>query len=165
VAAWVETAPGELVLVDATPRWEEPTFTVEQVLAVPPGPLAARTAELLGAARRDGGWCRSWVDADATARAAIDQALATGKFLSPQLVRTLGESLPAGSTLYLSNSLPVREAEMFLPASPTPIQVQVHRGANSTGSPRRPPARRSTPPDRWSCSPATWPSCTTSADS
>ena len=130
VSAWIETSPGELVLVDGAGRWEEPTFTFGEVLAAPPGPLAARTAELLGAHRHDSDWRRSWVDADATARAALENALGVGKFLAPQLVRALGDSLPDGATLYLSNSLPVRDAEMFLAATSTTVHVQVHRGAN-----------------------------------
>jgi 2-succinyl-5-enolpyruvyl-6-hydroxy-3-cyclohexene-1-carboxylate synthase len=130
VTSWIETSPAELVLVEGSGRWEEPTFTFGRVLAVPPAPLAARAAEVLTARSRDGRWRRSWIDADATARATLDHALAMGKFLSPQLVWALGDALPAGSTLYLSNSLPVREGEMFLPATATNVHVQVHRGAN-----------------------------------
>lgn len=62
---------------------------------------------------------------------ALDGMLASqGGFPEPAAVRTCLESLAAGSLLSLGNSLPVREADLFCPASERSIAVLSQRGAS-----------------------------------
>jgi 2-succinyl-5-enolpyruvyl-6-hydroxy-3-cyclohexene-1-carboxylate synthase len=52
------------------------------------------------------------------------------ELLAPQVVAVLAEALPDGATLFVSNSMAVRELDAFLPVSTRRIRVLANRGAN-----------------------------------
>lgn len=70
--------------------------------------------------------------ANAEAWRAVERELArTGEALSePRAVRSLLDELPSPCTLVLGNSLPIREADAYVPASPKRVRVLTQRGAN-----------------------------------
>jgi len=75
------------------------------------------------------GWLDSWREADAAAAGAIAGAL--GNALSEPLVaRELARSLPAEATLYLASSMPIRDAEAYMPARAGAPRMLSNRGAN-----------------------------------
>jgi len=72
----------------------------------------------------------SWRHAEASARALIDVALADGAAFEGSVVWKLSRHLPAETPLFIANSMPVRDAEYFWPASDRRVRVLVNRGAN-----------------------------------
>jgi 2-succinyl-5-enolpyruvyl-6-hydroxy-3-cyclohexene-1-carboxylate synthase len=76
------------------------------------------------------GWLDGWRAADDAAGDTIAAEL--GDELSEPLVAArLGEWLPAGATLFVASSMPIRDVEEFAPASETaPVVVLSNRGAN-----------------------------------
>jgi 2-succinyl-5-enolpyruvyl-6-hydroxy-3-cyclohexene-1-carboxylate synthase len=50
--------------------------------------------------------------------------------LAPQVVAVLAGALPDGATLFVSNSMAVRDLDAFLPVSTRRIRVLANRGAN-----------------------------------
>ncbi len=71
-------------------------------------------------------------EANAQAWRAVERQLAreTDTLSEPRAVRTLLEALPSPCTLVLGNSLPIREADAYLPASTKSVRVLTQRGAN-----------------------------------
>jgi 2-succinyl-5-enolpyruvyl-6-hydroxy-3-cyclohexene-1-carboxylate synthase len=67
--------------------------------------------------------------ANGTAWRVIEAALADG-FPEGAAVRAAVDAVPDGGVLALGNSLPIREVEMFVPASTRAIPVWTQRGAN-----------------------------------
>lgn len=77
--------------------------------------------------RRD--WLAAWGRLESRARAALDREIEAGPLLSARTARTVVASLPAGSVLLASNSLPVRDLDAF--ASDTgAVTVVGNRGAS-----------------------------------
>jgi 2-succinyl-5-enolpyruvyl-6-hydroxy-3-cyclohexene-1-carboxylate synthase len=75
------------------------------------------------------GWLDGWRDADRKAADAINETL--GDELSEPLVaRKVGEWLGPDATLFVASSMPIRDAETFLPAGAEPPRVIANRGAN-----------------------------------
>jgi len=93
----------------------------------PGDPVAAR--ERGNGAPLDPAWLARWRAADDAAAEAI--ALALGEELSEPLVAArLGKWLPAGATLFVASSMPVRDVELCFPAREPSPRVLSNRGAN-----------------------------------
>lgn len=118
---WLRTATRHVV-VDAHPRWADPTRTAEFVLHTVP--TAERTA---------GPWLTRWQEVATAAGAAIDAVLdeahETGELTEPGVARALGRALPAGSLLVTGPSRAVRDLELCLPAR-ADLRVLGNRGVN-----------------------------------
>ncbi len=100
------------------------------------GAAAAGGGAVGGAGAAAGGagsrteWAGQWIRAEAAAQRAIDQVLAAqGRLTEPALARSLVATVPAGSTLLVSSSMPVRDVEWF--GRPRAgLTVHANRGAN-----------------------------------
>jgi 2-succinyl-5-enolpyruvyl-6-hydroxy-3-cyclohexene-1-carboxylate synthase len=131
---WLERhPPRHLVGIGADAGWSDPSHLLSALWRVDPGPLLAAAAERLGPRpRADGdGWLRGLAAAERAAQAALEDELAVEPaLLEPRAVRELAEALPEGALLYVSNSMPVRDLDAFLPASERPLRVLANRGAS-----------------------------------
>ncbi len=129
---WLEARPPEHHwLIDPHARFSDPSRLVSERLEVDPVLLLDGAASLLGAAPRASAWCWDFLRAERAAQAALERELSEEPaLLEPRAVRELAAALPDGALLYLSNSMPVRDADAFLPASPRPLTVLANRGAN-----------------------------------
>jgi 2-succinyl-5-enolpyruvyl-6-hydroxy-3-cyclohexene-1-carboxylate synthase len=77
----------------------------------------------------DADWLASWREADEVADDAVAGALAD-ELSEPLAARELARALPAEATLYLASSMPIRDAESFVPARADTPRVLSNRGAN-----------------------------------
>jgi 2-succinyl-5-enolpyruvyl-6-hydroxy-3-cyclohexene-1-carboxylate synthase len=119
------------IVVDPDGGWNEPTWTAEQMLQVEPGTLAAQLAGML-APRAESDWRGRWEELSRAADDAIDEFLESlgDELFEPRIHRRLGALLPAGSTVYVASSMPVRDLETFFPAVDRPLRFLSNRGAN-----------------------------------
>ena len=132
VRLWLEqTRPEHVVVIDPADRrgraapalrltgWVQ--ALVDRLdLGIAPAP--ERSAE-----RR--GWLDAWARLESQARSALDSEIAAGPLLSALTARTVVASLPAGSVLLVSNSLPVRDLDAFVPDTGA-VTVVGNRGAS-----------------------------------
>jgi 2-succinyl-5-enolpyruvyl-6-hydroxy-3-cyclohexene-1-carboxylate synthase len=126
-------APEHLVLVDPDGAWNDPSHLASQVLRVDPAALCDAVCEGLAksSAPPRSGWLEDFAAADRQTAAAVEHCLSEEESLfEPRAVRELAQALPDGSLLYVSNSMPVRDLDAFLPASPRPLRVLCNRGAS-----------------------------------
>jgi 2-succinyl-5-enolpyruvyl-6-hydroxy-3-cyclohexene-1-carboxylate synthase len=119
------------VVVDPEYGWNEPTWTAEEILRVAPSLLSDALADAVG--QRSGtAWLGSWQEAGRAVDAAIDAFLESlgDELFEPRIYREMAPRLPAGSTVYVSSSMPVRDLETFFPSLTTPLCFLANRGAN-----------------------------------
>ena len=128
LGAWRRHAGALEVAVDAHGRWFDPDHRAAHVLHADPTAVCRALACTLG--EPDASWTAAWRTAEAAAHAAIDEALATEDLPSePGLARIVLGALPAGSSLVVSSSMPVRDLEWFgRPGAD--VRVLANRGAN-----------------------------------
>jgi 2-succinyl-5-enolpyruvyl-6-hydroxy-3-cyclohexene-1-carboxylate synthase len=110
--------------------WGDPSALALELLRSEPAALARDLAGRIPA-RPQGAFARSWIEAGRRARAALDahlDALATPS--EPGAIRALAEVTPDGTTVFLASSLPVREADLYWPASSKRLRFVANRGAN-----------------------------------
>ncbi len=78
----------------------------------------------------DGTYLARWREADAAVAAATADPLAASGLSEPAVARALGAALPAGATLVVASSMPIRDLETWLPLRDDPPRIIANRGAN-----------------------------------
>jgi 2-succinyl-5-enolpyruvyl-6-hydroxy-3-cyclohexene-1-carboxylate synthase len=116
----------EQIAFDPDAAWQDPSASLTETRRCDPV-LALRAWTPKTPA--DPHWLAGWRAADDAAGAAMTRAL--GDELSEPLVAgRLGQWLPADATLFVASSMPVRDIELFFPASECSPRVLSNRGAN-----------------------------------
>lgn len=132
-------APEQLV-VDPGATWKEPTRRASLVARAPEGPTARALADRLKAAaadpgRAERGWSDLWRRADDAVAQVLEAELDAGgegetALTEPGAIRALGRRLADGEIVLTASSMPVRDAEAFLPGGPEAVRFIANRGAN-----------------------------------
>ena len=109
------------VAFDPDATWHDPDSVVGLRIAGAAPPAAAVASEP--------GWLDSWLVADASASAAVEETL--GPELSePAVARGLTDWLPTEATLFVASSMPIRDVEEFAGVRADAPRVLSNRGAN-----------------------------------
>ena len=116
--------------------WSDPSQRAEwAVRAEPVAACVALYASLSGmaghAGAADADWAARWCRVNERARTAITEVLEGDDAPSePRLFAELAAALPAGTTLWASSSMPVRDLDSFAARRDVPLSVLANRGAN-----------------------------------
>lgn len=125
--------PTQLV-VDGGAGWREPALIRTTFIHADELLFADALAELLAGPRRESTWTADWLAAERTASQALADWLACPELsaepFEPLPFVVMPELLPAAAILFAGNSMPVRDMDTYLPASPGPIRCFANRGAN-----------------------------------
>jgi 2-succinyl-5-enolpyruvyl-6-hydroxy-3-cyclohexene-1-carboxylate synthase len=127
--AWLDGLDAGVTQLGFDPQssWHDPSGSLQVVLAADAAATLVATATHAPSA--DPAWLAAWRDADARAAVAIDGVL--GDELSePRVARELGARLPAGATLFVASSMPVRDVEAYTAVRDDAPRVLCNRGAN-----------------------------------
>ncbi len=117
------------VVLDAHAAWHEPTRSAELLLhaAAAPACDALAAALEMRTSERDPSWLRAWRQADS----AVPRALAESPDpFEPKALAAIEPALPAGASVWVGSSMPIRDVEAYFPQSDKPIRFLANRGAN-----------------------------------
>jgi len=118
--------------VDAAGAWRDPARRSREVVAADPAAFArALAAALAKGSEPLPGWNESFGRAETAAR----RALAGFRHMDPafdegRLIAALADAAPDGATLYVGNSMPVRDLDLFVPFLPKRLRVLANRGTS-----------------------------------
>jgi 2-succinyl-5-enolpyruvyl-6-hydroxy-3-cyclohexene-1-carboxylate synthase len=127
LAALPESVPQ--VLADPWGRWADPERTATHMTRSTASALARALA---GTAAPESEWAAAWRGAEVAARSAIDGLIGSGGDLElsePAVAAAALAGLPAGGSLVVSSSMPVRDVEWYGRPHPA-MRVLANRGAN-----------------------------------
>lgn len=117
------------VLIDRDGAWVDPNRTLRRIVAADPAATAAAVVDDL-LERPASRWLASWRAAEQTARSAVDELLdAEPRLSEPAVARDLAALLPAGATLTVASSMPVRDLALFMRPRDG-LRVLANRGAS-----------------------------------
>jgi 2-succinyl-5-enolpyruvyl-6-hydroxy-3-cyclohexene-1-carboxylate synthase len=118
------------VLVDPAGAWSDPDRTAAVVERSRPEALCRAVLDRRPGAAPATEWRCRWMAAERAAQRAIDEHLAgVGGLTEAAVARLVVAAVPAGSTLMVSSSMPVRDVEWW--GAPRPgLSVVANRGAN-----------------------------------
>jgi len=131
VRLWMQQhRPARVILIDPSEHWHEPSFTITDHLVVDPASLFGHRDRSEDRPADPSGWLKSWRRADQVAADAVGADLDANPLMAPLVARTLVETLPEGSALITSNSMPVRDLDSFVAVGQPRISVIANRGAS-----------------------------------
>jgi 2-succinyl-5-enolpyruvyl-6-hydroxy-3-cyclohexene-1-carboxylate synthase len=130
---WLEAHPEvEQIVVDPH-GWSDPTSMAFELIQSDPIRLAQSVADQLESRgpRPTTPYTSTWVEAGRRAREVIDAKLMGSELLSePSVARLLADVLPDPATLFLANSMPVRDVDQAWPVGDRTLRVFGNRGVN-----------------------------------
>ncbi len=118
---WLDASSPDEVVIAPAGWWPDPAHRAAVVLDTVP--VAPPDHEPVAE------WLAAWTEAAALAADAIDGVLTTESLSEPGVARHLTRTLPAGSALVVSSSMPVRDVEWF-GVGRRDLRVLANRGAN-----------------------------------
>lgn len=127
--------PAVVVAVGPHFSWADPDRVVHTVVVADPAAWAEAVAVSLedrGHRPVGDGWAAAWTAAEAAAQAALDGVLGgpDAPATEPAVARAVLGSLPPGTAVVVSSSMPVRDLEWYAPCLDDPPPVFANRGAN-----------------------------------
>jgi 2-succinyl-5-enolpyruvyl-6-hydroxy-3-cyclohexene-1-carboxylate synthase len=125
---WLDPSVDQ-VLVDPDGAWLDPLHGVSGRMVADPELLLGALADAVDV-MVDEEWVRTWIDADAAARGAID-ALVDGwdEPFEGRIARDVVRATPTEGALVVASSMPVRDVESFAPARDQ-VTFHANRGVN-----------------------------------
>jgi len=132
---WTERhRPRHVVAIDPDGSWNDPSHLCSALLRAEPGATCSAVCDALGSEavpRESSPWLGDFLRAERRASEALQRlARDESSLLEPRAVLELAESLPDDALLYVSNSMPVRDLDAFLPTSSRQLRVLCNRGVN-----------------------------------
>lgn len=119
------------VLVDLPGGFRDPLAVTTHRLDGDADLVAEALAAELGSFAPEDGWCEAWQTADTRARDAMQSASASfADLFEGRVFVELQRGLPAGGSIFASNSMPVRDLDSFLVSDAKPLAAVSNRGAN-----------------------------------
>jgi 2-succinyl-5-enolpyruvyl-6-hydroxy-3-cyclohexene-1-carboxylate synthase len=119
---WLELHPSsQLVMLDPDRTWSDPDHLASEVIDADPVRLCQSLESQLRRHASPPGcprWLGEWSAAETRARRVVESRVGpSARLLAPQVVAVLAGALPDGATLFVSNSMAVRDLDAFLMAS------------------------------------------------
>jgi 2-succinyl-5-enolpyruvyl-6-hydroxy-3-cyclohexene-1-carboxylate synthase len=129
---WIERQlPEHLILVDPEAGWNDPCHLASDLLRVDPLALCDALIGRVARSKDESAWLQCVLRAERCTAGVVESLVADeDELFEPRAIRELAEALPDGGIVYVSNSMPVRDLDAFLPVSNRPLRVLANRGAN-----------------------------------
>jgi 2-succinyl-5-enolpyruvyl-6-hydroxy-3-cyclohexene-1-carboxylate synthase len=130
------------IVIDEQHGWEEPMQQASLMIAAEAGRICQQLGALLAQAReqtpdawqapsRRSQWTAAWLAAEQATRSALAPAIVDmTELFEGRIFTELAQFLPAGSLLYVGNSMPVRDMDTFFWRTSSPIRALGNRGAS-----------------------------------
>ncbi len=129
---WLEEhVPEHLILVDPEAAWNDPSHLASEFLQVDPLALCDALIRRVPRSKGESPWLQLLLRAERCTAGVVEGLLSDeDELFEPRAIRELAEALPDGAIVYVSNSMPVRDLDAFLPVSNRSLRVLANRGAN-----------------------------------
>ena len=119
------------VVLEASGAWADPALLADRMIIGDPSVVCRVVAEQLPQGREASAWAGEWAAANGRARGALADRLRAGvELFEGKVFAELAELLPGGALVYVGNSMPVRDLEVFWPAGPVGVRFLCNHGAN-----------------------------------
>ena len=124
-----EVGAKNIICTDELGFFPDPESVATQKVAVSPSALATGLTQVVGK-KKQTDWTQLWSHAERISTQTIRELVNNSVFDEAATALYLGEALPEESCIFVSNSMPIRDLDAFLPSSLKRLKVFANRGAN-----------------------------------
>ncbi len=126
--SWLQETSAEQITVDDA-GWRDPLHTATTTFRADP---AVTFADLSGrVAPTPESWTSAWQAADRAVGLSVEQALDAEFFPNePAIAKAVWDSVPAGATIYVASSMPIRDLDSFSGSARGDVATLANRGAS-----------------------------------
>ncbi len=117
-------------IVENHTGFREPTGNVTEFIFADPVLLCEDLVALTGKANKEKVWLEKWLQMNEIAKKHLDSGLVEEQITEGEAVRGLIEVLPEQSSLYVGNSMAIRDVDTFFMTTEKEMTVLANRGAN-----------------------------------
>ncbi len=118
------------IVIDGGDGWQEPALLAERVIHADPVNFCQDLSRAKFTSKLNSDWLDSWQEiAQRTAQALTSRMNGLDELFEGRVLADMN-NLPGGATLFVGNSMPVRDLDSFFAGSTRSIRVMCNRGAN-----------------------------------
>ena len=129
--SWLEAANSQRLIIDQSDQNFDPLHSNTTHLRISVEQLAKISITQYSDNNYDINYLNLWCQAEATVRENIDKKMATvNHILEPKISWLISQTLPKNTSIFVANSMPVRDVEFFWVPNNSQIQPFFNRGAN-----------------------------------
>lgn len=123
------------IVIDEGGGWREPTLLATDMVYAHPVPFCRSLAAAYGEIHRLGQedsspWAEQWISVNQSAREVLEDAGNFATLFEGRLFLELERLMPEGATLFVGNSMPIRDLDTFYGNNPSRVRTMGNRGAN-----------------------------------
>ncbi len=118
-----------IICTDELGFFPDPENVVTHKIAVSPNTLTKGLTQL-AEKKKQTDWNKSWRNAGIISAQTVRELVNNSTFDEAVVAQCLEEELPEESCIFVSNSMPIRDLDAFLPSSLKHLRVCANRGAN-----------------------------------
>ncbi|MGP3562478.1 2-succinyl-5-enolpyruvyl-6-hydroxy-3-cyclohexene-1-carboxylic-acid synthase [Geobacillus sp. BK01] len=110
--------------------WLDPTLSAASIVQSDETALCRQLLDTAEPKRKESAWSMTWREINDIARTLLRQHLPKDEWFEGTVFVELAELLPPGASLFVGNSMPIRDADTFFWSTDKPLRVLANRGAN-----------------------------------
>ncbi|TCL46516.1 2-succinyl-5-enolpyruvyl-6-hydroxy-3-cyclohexene-1-carboxylate synthase [Thermolongibacillus altinsuensis] len=128
---WLKNHPEiEQIVVDEAGGWRDPTLRIDVMIESNEVDFCKQLAHCASSNVRTSSWLKRWQKANELAKETLLRAAEEQTMFEGKVFIELAQLLPSSTTLFVGNSMPIRDADTFFMTNDKNIRILANRGAN-----------------------------------
>jgi 2-succinyl-5-enolpyruvyl-6-hydroxy-3-cyclohexene-1-carboxylate synthase len=117
-------------VIDSGAGWREPSMSASDMLYCDEAEFCKKVGALIPSSAADSAYLDTWLSANKIAKEQLAAISKVEELSEGKLFHKLMDMLPEGATLFVGNSMPIRDLDSFFLLNNKKIRVMANRGAN-----------------------------------
>lgn len=118
------------IVVDGEGGWREPTLAASYMVYCDEIEFCRQLVHIGKPKRSKSEWSATWKAINGIAKSVLLEAAAENELFEGKVFTELAQLLPDGATLFVGNSMPIRDTDTFFFTNDKQIRILANRGAN-----------------------------------
>lgn len=121
----------ELIVIDEGDLWRDPTLKATRMISCDDFEFCnAVMATYQKTSNLDNDWLNKWISINQKTKNGLQQAEQFDELFEGKIVQVLAKCLEEDSTVFVSNSMPIRDVDTFLLSQSKRLRIACNRGVN-----------------------------------